>query len=216
MNIDDVESTEIEIPEGPVLKHIYVKQASLMDKYEEIERANGAVVPSPAWGINDPRVQMRVKDMFWRVTEELAEALEDVPQDLWQWRQKWDERSKIRHVWEEIADALHFLVEASIIVDFEPKDWAFPGFQKTMGQRPIEQYAFRIIMELGLAANCLKNKPWKNTHMETDKENFTKHLNRAWRQLGAMFATYEFTLNDIYILYMKKATVNVFRQRTNY
>jgi dimeric dUTPase (all-alpha-NTP-PPase superfamily) len=164
--------------------------------------------------------QMRLKDMFWRATEEFAEALESVPPYFMEWRDRWDSCPQTRHVMEELVDALHFFVEASIISGFEHKRLpstfyyiVFPPCELVMQLREL---CMDVIVEMGLAANCLKNKPWKNTHMETDKQRFMHFMSQAWGAFNALWVSLGFKIEDVYVLYCKKHTVNQFRQRSNY
>lgn len=231
MNIDDVKDETVVIPPD-IFEAIFEKQLGLMHKYEPIEKRNGAVVPEPVgdsegaypvFSIDDPKVQMRLKDMFWRATEELAEAFETrsiTIRELSGWKQS--QPDDVRHTYEELIDAIHFLVEASIIAGVKHTEVTALYRKRRDGQRLItestrhEVLAFRIIRELGLAANTLKNKPWKQSHMATDQPRFMSHLGLAWDAFFNLFEEAKLTEQDIYLLYFKKNAVNQFRQRSNY
>ena len=103
-----------------MLATIFAGQRQLMGEYDEIERRNGAVVPEPElFGQIDAReVQMRLKDLAWRVTEEISEAtncLKNKP-----WKQTFV-ATDVAHFQEEVADALHFFVEFLITAGFTPE-----------------------------------------------------------------------------------------------
>jgi hypothetical protein len=78
----------------------------------------------------------------------------------------------------------------------------------------------RIIEELMEAANTLKNKPWKNTHVDTDEMHFFEELADAWHFFLRLWlitcGTPDDAVRMIYSLYFKKSEVNKFRQNTNY
>ena len=224
MNIDDVDTVDVP-DQGRRFHVIFEKQQALMDKYDPIEKRNGANVPEPPHNLDDKFVQWRLKDLFWRVTEEIAESMECVMDVDTGWVERWMDVPSIRHFFEEQADALHFLVEASIIVGFKPSKveayWLGAKSASLMLEKKItpaatEAMCARIIWSLGLAANTLKNKPWKNTHMATDIEKFNLHLSEAWQRVLKLWAYLETSDEFVFELYAKKCQVNKFRQDTNY
>jgi len=223
MNIDDIRHEAIKIPGKDLFVNLFEHQHALMLKYEAIERKAGAIAPHAPWHIDDPKVQMRLKDMFWRVTEELAEAIEEEV-NLVRWADKWDTNADVRHVFEELADALHFLAEASIIANIPPgwvesiaRDVYAPKFEyRVVMPLELNIMCLEVIRELGLAANCLKNKPWKQTHMETDVSRFNERLCNAWRRMLYIFWRLGMIAQEVYVLYCRKLEVNKFRQETMY
>ena len=222
MNIEDIEK-KIEIPEEPLIV-IFEMQRGLMQTYDQIERQNEFHVPSLPYYIDDVKVQARIKDMFWRTTEELAEAIETIPDLLWlsRWKEFWDAEVSIRHFFEELADALHFLVEASIIASLDPRTEVIPVFElrpvvfNINDDSNIEKLIANVIFSMGLAANVLKNKPWKQTHMPTDVEKFKNKLIKVWSDFGVLWQELQCSLEDVYVLYVKKHDVNKWRQETLY
>jgi len=222
MNVDDIQN-EIVVPEHPIVD-IFILQEGLMKTYDQIERLNKLYVPSPPYYIDDVKVQVRIKDMFWRTTEELAEAMEVLPPlpQLCRWKQFWDISPTIRHFFEELSDALHFLVEASIIANLEPSSEVEPLFDypevafNANDDLDIGQLAANIIFSMGLAANILKNKPWKQTQMPTDVEKFKNKLIKVWADFATLWQELQCSIEDVYKLYVKKHDVNVWRQNTHY
>lgn len=217
MNVNDFQGNEFE---GDKLVEIFAKQRALMDKYEQIEEANGLLQTKDIpVNLDDRKGQHRLKDFFWRTTEEVAEALEAF-QD-----------GDVTHFREELADALHFLVEACILADFKPipksmhseedalevlfKD-TFRAVATSLSATIIENAALSFIMSLGLAANCLKNKPWKQSHMQTDKPKFYQRLNKAFEEFISLCKAAGFTAESLYDMYFRKNEVNKFRQRSGY
>ena len=224
MNIDDV-TDQVEIPGNPVIR-IFALQRVLQSKYHHIEVANGINYPLAPWNIDDSAVQYILKDIFWRTTEELCEAMEVIPSDsdFANWKARWGVNSDLRHFFEELADALHFLVEASIIAEMNENEIEIaicPILDEPVVFNCNDDFDARllvaeVIFSLGLAANTLKNKPWKQTQMPTDKDRFQAKLLTAWQDFATMWNEMGFSLADIFILYTRKHTVNTWRQETNY
>lgn len=143
MNIKDFKAGEIK---GDSLVEIFNKQKGLMDKYHHIEAASGLCQTEDCpVNLHDKRGQARLKDFSWRVTEEIAEAMEAIPQleesynnyygiikdidnvtpgELYKATIKHrDESEDIRlHFQEELVDALHFLTEKTILEGLTPED----------------------------------------------------------------------------------------------
>jgi dimeric dUTPase (all-alpha-NTP-PPase superfamily) len=223
LNIDDVLTKDIVIPQGNLFAEIFKLQHDLAVKYGPIERKNGFYVPevdSPPH-IDDAQFQNWIKNMFWRVAEELAEAMEN-PCAYSQWRTLWDTDSDVRHFLEEVADALHFLVEVSLMFDVSA-DWLNEMWESVNRNETVvvdsfvvSRYCWRVILQMGLAANTLKNKPWKNTQMPTDQEKFIGRLFEAWKMFLHLFRILGMSDQEIYVLYSKKHKVNEFRQTSNY
>lgn len=221
MNIDDI-AQKIGIPDKPIVA-IFNLQKKLMERYDEIERQNGFDVPEPPYNLDDTKVQARIKDMFWRTTEELAEAIEIIP-PVWEirnWQKLWGEEANIRHFFEELADALHFLVETSIIAGLDSKQEVQPLFSaldstKRYFTDSIKFDCLKIVLEMGIAANILKNKPWKLTQMSTDIAKFKNKLITVWSAFVSLLEILNCSEKEIYILYAKKNLINQWRQKTNY
>jgi len=223
MNIEDI-TQKIEVPKESLIATIFDHQRTLMIRYDEIERKNGFKVPEFPYHIENAQVQARIKDMFWRTTEELAEALETIPtvSYLQNWPAHWDSDVEVRHFFEEITDALHFLVEASIIANLDPQE------VQTLSTSIFNYQAFReqtyrtlrlikqIPMALGSTANILKNKPWKQTQMCTDTKKFKENFLISWRHFLEMWACLDCKEVHLYIFYTKKNLVNQWRQKTKY
>lgn len=231
MNVDDVAVT-LEYP-ADKLADIVRRQTELMQKYHHIEKANGLlqtdIVPVD---IHDRFGQARLKDFAWRVTEEIAEATEamiihaDIPQ----------------HALEELGDALHFMIELDILsgIDFDQHIVGACNFDhecglerlyhslprldeplqlgsmpNSVGVSIVRDHAYSVVESLGKAMNCLKQKPWKQTHLLTDRGKYIGHLAAANRAFFLLC----FTLMDakgVYDVYCRKGAVNQFRIRSKY
>ena len=229
MNVDDVEAPEIT---GDRLWMIWERQTSLMNKYHQIEFANGvghAIVAGVDFNLDDPRWQALIKDMFWRAVEEIGESTEAY----------FDHADVPIHAQEECADALHFLVETMILCGMKPEetllkvglnswvedaqvdlldvlcDHGYGGLEKFF-DGGITERAYYVVEALAMAANCLKNKPWKNTHVATDKQRVYAHLSLALPALIGYAEAIGMDRDDVFNLYFRKSEVNKFRQRSNY
>ena len=209
MNIDDIKE-KIEIPGTRlgIIEAIFWKQHELANKYIEIEEKNGVgygLVSKGYIDINDVKSQSLIKDFAWRVTEELTEAIE-----------AYDNKQE-EHMLEEIADAFHFMVELCIITNITPKLVATidPLGPQPLSPKP-KRRAYSVIHELGLAMNCLKQKPWKQTHVLTDSKKFTVHLITAFLKMCELWLSLGGTAETLYVYYFKKNKVNQFRIESQY
>lgn len=230
MNIDDIKTDEITVPpDHAIFTVIFGHQRALAIKYGPIEERNGFWHPDfdNIPHIDSPKLQAWIKDMFWRTTEEIAEAIESTNDftNYGAWRNTWTQDADVRHFFEEMADALHFLTEVSVAVGIDPADlddfWSSvqaKGYQclAYVTQPRIKYLSAEVIFALGLAANCLKNKPWKLSQMSTDHIKFIDRLHKTWIRFLDFWCGCGFTREDVYRLYMKKNLVNQFRQRSSY
>ena len=92
---------------------IFSRQRELMEKYHEIEKANGLLQTEDVpVNIHDAAGQARLKDFAWRVTEELGEAMNTLKNKPWKQSQMLTDET---HYLEEIADAFHFFIELCIL-----------------------------------------------------------------------------------------------------
>jgi len=199
MNIEDVKENPGRVENH--LKHIFDKQEELMEKYQEIEGL-------PEWpvSIDLAENQVVIKDFKQRGMEEIAEAIEAFRNE------------EELHFKEELIDALHFFVELNILVgkkyNYFDKGYDIKGYGITLD----ELYSIygRLGEKYGLLCNTLKNKPWKNTQMRTDKTLFNKLLKEAFEYFIYMLNRCGMDMEEIYNIYFKKHKVNQFRIRSNY
>jgi len=64
--------------------------------------------------------------------------------------------------------------------------------------------------------NCLKNKPWKQSQVQTDKPKFYSLLKEAFDTFLNFLAATGLEADDVYNFYFKKSEVNRFRIRSKY
>lgn len=218
MNITHAVSEEVI---GDKLVAMFNRQKELMEKYHDIENRSG-LMQTEACPVNlDSKAgQARIKDFSWRVTEEVGEALDALYGD-----------NDLEHYEEELVDGLHFLTELTILAGFEPQDIAniVVGEVKegsdlldTLcnkvegGNKRIPDAITNLVRRLGMMCNTLKNKPWKQSHMRTDREMFKKRLGEVWETYILILVNSLGTSENIIDIYLKKSQVNKFRQRSNY
>lgn len=200
MNIEDVKSDEKDVEN--VDKKIFMKQLELVKKYKEIEK-----LPDWPLNLNLYEHQIIIKDFKQRGMEEIAEAYEAY------------DAGDIEHFKEELIDALHFLVELNILVG---KDFNFfTRFKNKKRPKPVPKAALMyriglISVSYGLVCNCLKNKPWKQTQMQTDEKKFYTALKRAYLVFQRLFYAIGMDRDDIYNYYFRKHKVNEFRIDSKY
>lgn len=192
-----------------LLKQIFERQKELMDKYHYIEERSGLLQTADCpVNLDDRRGQARIKDFSWRVTEELGEALDALGQD------------DMEHFAEELVDGLHFLTELTILAgldwdDLPPLNLMYYNATNSAIDG-LDQRVYDYVEGIGMMCNCLKNKPWKQSMMQTDRVAFFSRLHAVWMKYIAIMETVFESPEDIVSVYLKKSQVNKFRQRSNY
>lgn len=201
MNIEDIKEKPEKVEN--VMEAIFNKQEKIMIKYKDMG-------DTPPWPLELDLMehQTSIKDFKQRGMEEIAEAIEAFRQ------------GERLHFVEELIDALHFFVELNILVD-KKHDFFNYTCLKSASEKPITLAKLYMIYgklgeKYGLLCNTLKNKPWKNTQISTDKAKFYKLLKESFEYF--MFMLYEsgFDLDSVHQVYFKKHKVNEFRIRSNY
>lgn len=218
MNITHAVSEEVV---GDKLEAIFNRQKELMSKYHHIEARSGLLQTEECpVNLDGKAGQARIKDFSWRITEEVGEALDALYVDI-----------DIEHFNEELVDGLHFLTELTILAGFEAKDVAAMVIKSgELGDDYLESICKYVYTEeqnlpwaittftrrLGMMCNTLKNKPWKQSHMKTDREVFKERLGEVWETYIHILAGSLGDAEAIADVYLKKSQVNKFRQRSNY
>ena len=206
----------VEEVHGDKLVAIFERQKELMNKYHDIEKRSGLLQTEDCpVNLNDKRGQARIKDFAWRVMEEVGEAI--------------DARDDFEHHVEELIDGLHFLTELTILTGYTPEDivWDNPNGNDLLltlynqnaynykGNCIFEILVTDLVRDLGMMCNCLKNKPWKQTSMLTDVNEFLHKLRLVWADYFSILSL-SLSPQAIVEIYFKKSQVNKFRQRSNY
>lgn len=226
MNIQDVAHQNVQ---GDRLIAIFNRQRELITKYQQIEN-----MPEFPFNPHSRVGQKFFKDFAWRMTEELAEALEAYEEYC-----STDNEQHLDHFKEEVIDALHFLVENLILIGITPEEVADKdrdmyredydmlanafelnsivlGLETEISQLSIYDVSMEVIVKLGLAMNCLKNKPWKQTEILTDVPKFHDLMKQTFQAFIQLCIYAGINDEDMTDLYFRKSEVNKFRQRSNY
>lgn len=215
MNVDDILSDQIptDFTTKDRLAMMFERQHELAKKYVPLEKKNGLLqTEDMPVNLDDRHGQARLKDFFWRITEELTEAVEA----------RRDHAHLPQHCLEEIIDALHFMIEALLLSGIGANDLGGNSLEQSVSfyiiqaPLPLERVCWETVQKIGDASNCLKQRPWKQTHQLTDKEKFKNNLVAAFHQLIYVCAIAGMSADDIFRFYWKKSEVNKFRQRSNY
>lgn len=215
MNINDIR--EYQVQSADPLEAIFLRQRELMERYHVIEAKNGLLqTPDIPVNLHDAKGQARLKDFAWRITEEIAEAMDAIVRH----------QGKVSiHAKEEMADALHFLVEMAILSDIGPDDlvtakedklyalWRYPERHNI---NDIGSAILNFIRELGMVCHLLKNKPWKQSQMITDIEEYRVRFQRMFISFVDICIAMDISAEEMFDLYFRKSEVNKFRQRSNY
>lgn len=206
MNITHAIDEEIH---GESLAAIFSRQTELMNKYHDIELRSGLLQTEDCpVNLDDKRGQARIKDFSWRITEEIGEALDALNNE--------GGESGLLHFHEELIDGLHFLTEMTILTGIDTSNWTLNDFIRLSNKQPLEELIAAFVQNLGMMCNCLKNKPWKQTMMKTNRENFYGHLVKVWKIYISILTSQGLDEEGITNIYFKKSQVNKFRQRSNY
>ena len=129
MDARDITEAVPVVPDGRYLERIYELQKELIDHYVKIE----GLPPYPI-DVNTKKSQVIIKDFVGRVIEELAEGYESMlliaqlSDKNMSWMYKYSSIefdqciNHLQNVSEEMADAMHFMVELLIFVNIQPED----------------------------------------------------------------------------------------------
>lgn len=208
MNIYDFPSefTEEHVPK--MFEYVFIRQKELMEKYREIESENGFHYPeSLLVNIDDRFDQTLLKNMAWRTIEEIGESLEAF----------YKEEDDPIHAKEELTDGLHFITELLILSGFDYGDVKkiTETDENEIEWAILEDLISSFVVNLGTAMNCLKLKPWKQTHVKTDKELYKTKILLAYDTYIKLMLKMMSPL-EILNIYFSKSNVNKFRIRSNY
>lgn len=110
-----------ELPAEDMLKSIFDGQRKLMEKYHDIEEANGSsvVYEEDEGNLDDRKVQARLHEVYGYAIREWSEAMQELKNKPW----KRTERPTDRRAFvEEIGDTLHFFVEFCITAGITPQE----------------------------------------------------------------------------------------------
>ena len=190
MNIENFKPLE-----GLTFDDVFQKQVALEFMYEPQEKEI-----FDNFDVDCLTDQEEFKKYCWRITEELCEALEAF------------DRKEEQHVIEELMDGFNFLIELLALYGWSAKDVDFTENQMT---GDLKRDVVEVIEAVGLAANCLKNRQWRQSQYLVDLYIFEKRLRKAFNLYLNLLRTKR---NDKEIIedWSLKYQVNLFRLQTKY
>lgn len=156
--------------------------------------------------INTLEDQELFKKLCWQIVEELTEAMEA------------KDKNEKDHVLEELIDAFNFMLELYQLYGMAP-DFAWGhtyGFRKDIADENFEENILELIKTIGLAANCLKNREWRQSQYMVDLVVFEERLWNIWTMFAMLFGSIGFTENKVRELWSLKYQVNLFRIKSKY
>lgn len=156
--------------------------------------------------INTLEDQELFKKLCWQIVEELTEAMEA------------KDKNEKDHVLEELIDAFNFMLELYQLYGMAP-DFAWGhtyGFRKDIADENFEENILELIKAIGLAANCLKNREWRQSQYMVDLVVFEDRLKSIWNDFVIMFGNLGLSETRVKELWSLKYQVNLFRIKSKY
>lgn len=156
--------------------------------------------------INTLEDQELFKKLCWQIVEELTEAMEA------------KDKNEEDHVLEELIDAFNFMLELYQLYGMAP-DFAWGhtyGFRKDIADENFEENILELIKTIGLAANCLKNREWRQSQYMVDLVVFEDRLKGIWTYFVIMFEHLGLSETRVKELWSLKYQVNLFRIKSKY
>lgn len=156
--------------------------------------------------INTLEDQELFKKLCWQTVEELTEAMEA------------KDKNEKDHVLEELIDAFNFMLELYQLYGMAP-DFAWGhtyGFRKDIADENFEENILELIKTIGLAANCLKNREWRQSQYMVDLVVFEERLWNIWAMFAMLFGNIGVTEDKVRELWSLKYQVNLFRIKSKY
>lgn len=211
------------------LTAIFEHQREQMTAYHEIVEVNGFLFDHKIPVTNQTiEGEEMIRRTLLHFMEEIAEAQEVFTHKMGET----DDREPYDLLHEELADALHFIVEVGILVGMKPREFCWWEIKP---QEELLEAAFANRVDLdqseviegevyflwpyyysGLALNQLKNKIWKQKLKNSDMHVFRKRV----RQIFASYITLCWSLNlnasQLFDWYMGKAKKNGERRESGY
>lgn len=156
--------------------------------------------------INTLEDQELFKKLCWQIVEELTEAMEA------------KDKNEKDHVLEELIDAFNFMLELYQLYGMAP-DFAWGhtyGFRKDIADENFEENILELIKTIGLAANCLKNREWRQSQYMVDLVVFEERLWNIWTMFSVLFGSIGVAEEKVRELWSLKYQVNMFRIKSKY
>lgn len=156
--------------------------------------------------INTLEDQELFKKLCWQIVEELAEAKDAIEEEL-------DDE----HFDEELIDAFNFTLELYQLYGMTPSfDWTLPKWAQDFGVGDFVGDLLTLIGNIGMTANCLKNREWRQSQYLVDLVVFEDRLKGIWTSFVIMFEHLGLSENRVKELWSLKYQVNLFRIKSKY
>lgn len=197
------------------LAQIFERQAEYLKSLAPIYTKNGFPLHAIPWPLqfNNRHAQEEFRLLAWRFTEEIMEA-----------KEAFECGSPAPEYHEEMADALHFLIELCLATGIGPGllisgvqgitptineedslDWVF-GVVRRDPIYPIP--FFNAIRSLSIAMMNLRQRPWRTDNREGDFSRFALMMQVTFFAFVNTCTRTGMTAEDLYRAYFAKAKIN--------
>lgn len=181
-------------------KEIYALQGELQLMYRPYFKERIA-----NFDINTLEDQELFKKLCWQIVEELTEAMEA------------KDKNEEDHVLEELIDAFNFMLELYQLYGMTPAfDWTLPKWAQVLEDEDFAGDLLTLIGNIGMTANCLKNREWRQSQYLVDLVIFEDRLKGIWTYFVIMFEHLGLSENRVKELWSLKYQVNMFRIKSKY
>ena len=158
--------------------------------------------------INTLEDQELFKKLCWQIVEELAEAKEAIEGEL---------DGEGEHFNEELIDAFNFMLELYQLYGMTPTFvWTLPKWAQVLEDEDFAGDLLTLIGNIGMTANCLKNREWRQSQYMVDLVVFEERLWNIWAMFAMLFGSIDVTEDKVRELWSLKYQVNLFRIKSKY
>lgn len=155
--------------------------------------------------INTLEDQELFKKLCWQIVEELTEAMEAA------------EKPDDEHLAEELIDAFNFMLELYQLYGMTPTfDWTLPKWAQIMKVEFWSADMLALIGTIGMTANCLKNREWRQSQYLVDLMVFENRLKSIWTAFIVVLYHAGLSETQVKELWSLKYQVNLFRIKSKY
>lgn len=155
--------------------------------------------------INTLEDQELFKKLCWQIVEELTEAMEAA------------EKPDDEHLAEELIDAFNFMLELYQLYGMTPPlDWTLPKWAQIMKVEYWSADMLALIGTIGMTANCLKNREWRQSQYLVDLVVFENRLKSIWTAFIVVLYHAGLSETQVKELWSLKYQVNLFRIKSKY
>lgn len=155
--------------------------------------------------INTLEDQELFKKLCWQIVEELTEAMEA------------KDKNEKDHVLEELIDAFNFMLELYHLYGMTPPlDWTLPKWAQIMKVEFWSADMLALIGTIGMTANCLKNREWRQSQYLVDLVVFENRLKSIWTAFIVVLYHAGLSETQVKELWSLKYQVNLFRIKSKY